>query len=128
MRIFNASSINFHIYDDIIDYGHHAIYYMSKIYLVKFLFHKIWVLLVNYSHKMVVIDLPYLSHHTKSRDVCQSNLLHVGHNFDLLIKPPFSASQLRVTETDSFLRCRNQKTQNGAYGMVQSQEWRMCQM
>ena len=33
MRIFNASSINFHIYDDIIDYGHHAIYYMSKIYL-----------------------------------------------------------------------------------------------
>lgn len=101
MRIFNASSINFHIYDGIIDYSHHAIYYMSKIYLVKFLFHKIWVLLVNYSHKMVVIDLPYLSHHTKSRDVCQSNLLHVGHNFGLLIKPPFSASQLRVTETDS---------------------------
>lgn len=49
---------------------------------------------------MVVIDL-YLSHHTLSRDVCQSNFLHVGHNFALLIKSPFSASQLRVTETDS---------------------------
>lgn len=49
---------------------------------------------------MVVIDL-YLSHHTLSRDVCQSNFLHVGHNFGLLIKSPFSASQLRVTETDS---------------------------
>ena len=100
VRIFNTSSINFHIYGGIIDYSHHAIYYMSKIYLIKFFFHKIWVLLVNYSHKMVVIDL-YLSHHTQSRDVCQSNFLHVGHNFGLLINVPFSASQLRVTETDS---------------------------
>lgn len=57
---------------------------------VIFFFNKIWVLLVNYSHNVILIDFPSLFIPlTQSRTVCQSNFPHVGQEPWMVPKIPF---------------------------------------
>lgn len=105
-----------------INSSHHAIHYIFRTHLYYyFFFNKIWVLLNNYSHNVIIIYFTSLFIPlTQSKTVCQFNFPHVGQEPWIVSRIPVEAYDWERQTESSF-----PGVDIASFGMI-SMGWSNC--